>query len=374
VQLNMVGGAVVRLYSDQLDSPVISAPTYVYNNTWIKTYRGLRPGETIHAKLETSCQPPEFQESPAVQVQGLPTLPPPRAMEPVRVFHTTVWLKDVVPGSQVHVFVSGLWRATAPATGMYAGVLAVQVGALKAEDRVTALQTMCTRISPQTEPPVLVTFGKMKVEPDPGSLVQGRTTSLTLKANDADNAQPVAATVSLGGSVVGSTNKPIAVTAVVGQPALSFTITAAGYTTEVVSVPATPPAPAKPAMLTLVTALGFNASKKSITEITWHLLGPSGSFDKTEQPKTNSAAVQFALPKPGGGSAPYTLSCSVTFEYENFNFIPGANGTGASTWIEGGLIKPTPSTVEVDWSGTDLTVNFAVEWIASVDVFVVKLY
>jgi len=39
---------------------------------------------------------------------------------------------------------------------------------------MTALQTMCTRSSRQTDPPVLVTFGRMKVSADPGSLVQGQ--------------------------------------------------------------------------------------------------------------------------------------------------------------------------------------------------------
>jgi hypothetical protein len=374
VQLNMEGGAVVRLYSDQADSPVISAPTYVYSNNWIKTYRGLRVGEHITAKLEASCQPPELKVSPPVEVQGLPTLPAPKVLEPVRVFHTVVWLKDVVPGAQVHVFVNGQWRATAPATGMYAGVLTVFVGALKPEDKITALQAICTKLSRQTDPPAMVKFGQMKVWSEPGSLVQGQPASVTIKAVDVDNKSPVAGTVSLGGSVAGVTNKPIAVSPALGQAALTFSVSAPGYTTETLAVPASPPAPVKPAVLTIVTALGFNASKKSITEITWHLLGPSGSFTKTEKPNTNPAAVQFALPKPSGSFTPFTLSCLVKFEYENFNFIAGASGTGSSNWIEGGLIKPSPSTIELHWTGVDTTANFAVEWIQSIDTFVVKFY
>lgn len=374
VQLNMGSGAVVRLYSDQADSPVISDPTYVYSNSWIKTYRGLRVGEHITAKLEASCQPPELRVSPSVEVQGLPSLPAPKVLEPVRVFHTVVWLKDVVPGAQVHVFVNGQWRATSPATSMYAGVLTVFVGALKNEDKITALQAICTKLSRQTEPPIMVKFGQMKVWSEPASLVQGQATSMTIKAVDMDNKSPVAGTVSLAGSVVGATNKPFAVSPVPGQAALSFAVSATGYTPETLSVPASPPAPVKPAMLTIVTTLGFNASKKSITEITWHLLGPSGSFTKTEKPNTNPVAVQFTLPKPSGSFTPFTLSCLVNFEYENFNFIPSASGTGSSNWIEGGLIKPSPSTIELDWSGVDMTANFAVEWIQNVDAFVVKFY
>jgi hypothetical protein len=119
--------------------------------------------------------------------------------------------------------------------------------------------------------------------------------------------------------------------------------------------------------------LWFNASKKVIKQVTWKLLGPSASFDKTESPNAEPATVQFALPKPaGGGFTPYTMSCDITFEYENFNFISGASGTGSSTFIEGGLIKPSPSTVEMHWSGTDLTINFLVKWIPEIDAFVIQ--
>lgn len=371
VQLNSFG--VVRIYSDQADSPVISAPTYTGGQSFIKTYRGLRAGEHITAKLETSCQPPDMWVSPAVQVQRKGEVLSPKVLEPIRVFHTWVWLKDVVSGGQVHVFVNDNWRATAPAAGAggASGVVMVYVGSLKPEDKITALQTICTTISDH-EPAVTVTFGQMKVWSEPVSLVQDVPASVTIKAVDVDNNSPVSGTVSLGGNVVGVTNKPIAVSPT--QTALNFSVSATGYTTETLAVPVTPSTSVKPAMLTIVTGLGFNASKKSITEITWNLLGPSNSFTKTEKPNTNPAAVQFALPKPSSGFTRFTLSCLVKFEYENFNLISGANGKGSSDSIAGGISKPSPSTIELDWNGTDTMANFTVEWIQSLDIFVVQFF
>ena len=156
---------------------------------------------------------------------------------------------------------------------------------------------------------------------------------------------------------------------------MTFSVAATGYTTETLTVPANPPPVAKPATLTIVTGLDFPASKKSITEVTWHLLGPSGSFDKTETPKSNPAAVQFNLPKPAGGSVtPFTLNCVVKFEYQNYNFVSGASGTGSSDWIKGGLIKPSPNTVELYWSGADMTANFGVQLDQDLGVFVVNFH
>jgi hypothetical protein len=130
----------------------------------------------------------------------------------------------------------------------------------------------------------------------------------------------------------------------------------------------------KPPILTLATGLWFNASKKVITEITWHLLGPSSAFNKTEKPNAEPASMQFAIPKPpGGGFTPFTVSCEVKFDYQDFNFISGASGSGSSNIIEGGLIKPSPSTVEIHWNGVDMTVNFQVVWIAQGDYFVIKV-
>ena len=75
--------AVVRLYSDQADSPVISAPTYsIGGEVWIKTYRGLRAGEYITAKMEGGCQPPELRASASIEVQGLGELPAPKVQNP----------------------------------------------------------------------------------------------------------------------------------------------------------------------------------------------------------------------------------------------------------------------------------------------------
>jgi hypothetical protein len=215
----------------------------------------------------------------------------------------------------------------------------------------------------------------MKVWPEPSSAVQGQPVQVTIKAVDADNKLPIAGTVSYSGSVIGLANKMLTVLPSPGQTSLTFTVSATGYSSASATVTLTAPAPVKPAMLTIVTALGFNASKKVIKEITWNLLGPSDAHSKTEKPNTDPAAVQFALPKPSGASfTPYTMSCLVTFEFENFNFINGVSGTRTSNWIEGGLIKPSPWTVELHWNGTDNTVNFVVEWRQAADIFVVKLY
>ena len=194
-----------------------------------------------------------------------------------------------------------------------------------------------------------------------------------IKAVDADSGGPVAATVSYAGSVVGATNTPFTLSPPAAQPTVNLSASAAGYNKETITIPLTAAPVVKPAMLTIATGLWFNASKKVIKEVTWNLLGSAISFTKTEKPNVEPAIVQFALPKPaGGGFTPFTLSCTVTFEFENFNFIAGASGTQSSNYIEGGLIKPSPSTVEMHWYGNDLTINFLVKWIQQVDLFVIQ--
>ena len=97
--------------------------------------------------------------------------------------------------------------------------------------------------------------------------------------------------------------------------------------------------------------------------------------DPDRETRNQSGRGAVRLAKPSGESfTTYISSCLIKFDYQNFNLISGANGTGSSNWNEGGLIKPSPSIVEVHWSATDLTVNFAVEWIQSIDRFVVKVY
>lgn len=333
----------------------------------------MRGGERITAKLELTCQPPDRQVGPTVQVAGLPDLTPPKIREPIRVFYRAIFIDNVVPGANVHVFINGKWRAQ-ELVKQYGGFVYVDVGTLKVEDKITAVQSLCTKFSPHSLS-VNVVPGKMLLSVQPTSLVQGQAASLKITARDAESPTfPVAATVSLGGRVIGATNVPFTITAPVGAPTVNLSVAANGYNTETLSIPLTPPVVVKPAMLTIIS-LSFNASKKVINEITWNLLGPSASFSKNEKPNMNPASVQFALlPPPGGGFTSFTLSGLVSFEYENFNFIPGANGKRTSNFIQGGFIKPSPSTLGLQWNGSDMTINLVVDWIMATDEFIILVF
>jgi hypothetical protein len=373
--VNNVDGAVVRLFSDGPDL-VISKPVFSSGvAVWVETFRPLRAGEHIHAELELTCQPPALRVGPPVRVSDLAALRTPEIEQPVRVFHRFIYVSGVIPGARVHVFVNGKWRASDMPLGYTTKFFGIYVGELKVEDKISVLQTLCTKLSPFTTPPVIVSPGKMVLSAVPPSLIAGKPSTLKIEAVDADRKfQSVAGTVSQAGAVVGATNTPFTLFSASGQTSVILQVAATGYSTETFSIPLTAPPVAQPATLTIVTGLWFNASEKVITEITWHLLGPSTAFSKTEKPNADPALVQIALPKPaGGGFTPFTLSCEVTFKYKDFNFIPGANGTRSSNVIDGGLIKPTPSTVEMHWKGVDMTINFLVKWIQNGDYFVIEL-
>ncbi|MER8992984.1 hypothetical protein [Mesorhizobium sp. M0678] len=374
--VNSVDNAVVRLYSDAPDSPVISKPVFSFGGlVWVETFRPLRAGEHIHAQLELTCQPLALRVGGPIKVSDLTPLKTPDIQQPVRVFQRLIYVSGVIPGARVHVFVNGKWRASDTPLGWTTLFFGIYVGELKVEDQITVMQTLCTKMSPLTRVPVNVTLGEMLLSAAPPSLIAGQPATITIKAVDADNkSQSVGGTISQGGAVVGATNTAFTLSPPTGQASVSLQVAAVGYKTETISIPLTAAPVAKPAMLTIATGLWFNATKKEITEITWHLQGPSGSFSKTEKPNAEPALVQFALPKPaGGGFTPFTLSCEVTFQFQDFNFISGVSGTRSSDFIEGGLIKPSPSTVEMYWSGTDLTINFLVKWIQQGDYFVIEL-
>lgn len=143
----------------------------------------------------------------------------------------------------MHVFVKGKWRGQAEAI---TEIATVQVGTLSHEDRITALQTLCTKISDQSVP-VSVTLGRLWVVVKPETIVKcPNPQNVTVIVDDADYLFPVPATVHMPGATFPA-NTPFAWTFAAGQLAPASSVGYPDYASAPVTwnvqEPAQPPPP-----------------------------------------------------------------------------------------------------------------------------------
>ena len=222
----LAAGSTVRLSSDQADTPVLSAPTCCYATTVdIPTYRPLRIDEVVTATVTGCGAGPGSAASRSVD--KVPALNPPEVHNPTRIWQTMVRVDKCVPGARIHLYVNDVWRGAADA---YDDTTMVPCGTLKLEDRLTAVQTLCTEISSRSQMPVGVTLGRMKVQVQPAPITKNANPQpVTVDVQDEEDGHPVSGTISLPGGVNQPTNAQFAWTFPPGQPGPAATVHATDY-------------------------------------------------------------------------------------------------------------------------------------------------
>lgn len=334
-------GASLRLLSDQADTPVLSMPVVCTTASAVApTYRSLRAGETVTAVLSGCGAGPGSQSSR--KVDALSTLNPPVVHRPTRVWQAAVRVDKCLPGARVHLFVNKRWRASADAV---TDTVLVPCGQLKVEDQLTAIQTLCTRISGTTDKPVPVDLGQLKVSVTPSPIIKSPNPSIvTVLATDVDDGHAVAGLVTLPQQVTQPTNTPFAWTFPPGQPAPTASVTVDGYASSPVSWPLQEPPQPKAATLTLDFA--NNAPEVTVTKVEWAVATMGAGNVETNVGSPTCAVAQLPLPTPAQPPQQYYVQCAATIA-----------GVGTAR-VGNGLCPDGSGRAVVGWSGTALTAHF----------------
>lgn len=342
----LVAGVTVRLTSDQADWPLLSAPLQATDTKMaVMLYRPLREGEKVTATA-TGCGAGAGAAATAT-VQPMSNLSAPKVKEPVRSWMYTVKVIDCVSGAQVHVYVNDVWRGRSEATSP---MVEVFVGDIKVEDRLTALQCLCTKISTKSAV-ANVTKGKMRLKLQPDPVVRGAAAqSVTVHVDDKDDRHTVPSTVLIGGSTFPA-NSAFSWIFPIGSANPAVKVTAVDYDTENTTWPlVNPPPVVTTAPLLLQLLADAPAVIKTVNWTVYKQEVPPASPSQVSTASGSSSSV--SLPKPTSGQIVYYVTCSVNFDYNGGNFTAGWVQHGVSTYPGSGMIG---------WSGTPLTGKFALQ-------------
>jgi hypothetical protein len=200
---NVTGYAELR--SNAADGPHLSSPTPVHYADWLPTNRPLRPREQIIVRTLTGCAARGRQDShPFISVEEAKA-PVAVPVAPIRPNHAHVGVAAVA-GGQVHVYVNGLWRASAPARGS-ASVVRVWVGRLYEEDLVQAREALCGRLGPMSARKSVRT-GAIVLTVEPLTVTVGTDVEFVCSAIDKETKQPLQGLVRLNGKPFTGTDQP----------------------------------------------------------------------------------------------------------------------------------------------------------------------
>lgn len=305
----------IRLTSDDPTTPVLSRPVLITDTgtglssteVFVVLYRPLIAGETVTVSA-TGCMADAGKTS-SRRVQPIAELSRHRIMSPVRAHHTSVWVVDVIPGSQVHVFINNKWRNRVEA---YESAVEVPVGLLQEDDVVTALYTICAAVAPITDPGVVVTLGDLNVEHQPKPIVRGASPSmLTIVAKDQYSGRPVYGTFVMPNGTSQTTNEKFSYTFPLGQGAGPITVRAPGYKPKTIGWELVDPAPVAPPEGHLRLNLK-NLTGKVVTKVEWYVAvdGANGYVVDREY-KGDSVTHKFVKANPGVQQRFY-VDCNVT--------------------------------------------------------------
>ena len=306
-------GCALQILSDDPKTPILSGKIIItQDHTVVYLYRPLLAGETITAVLTGCGAGPEARQSHVVGT--LPKLPKPVVLEPLRTWQRSVFVgKHGEPGAQVYLFINGKYAGHVEAVDSSVQFF---VGELKLEDKVTALQCLCTKFSEVSEV-AAVTLGHMTV--NVASIVRGpNPQNVVVVVNDADiSSHVVAGTVHLPGGVTHPTNTPFSWVFPLAQPGPAATVSAQDYVTESVKwtltdPPPTPPAPPAALALELGNAVTYAILKKVDWDIS-HVASPGAG--PTVVDTKSGITASSVLPKPSGAQELYYVGCSAEFEY-----------------------------------------------------------
>ena len=355
-------GCLVTVHSDATDWPVLAYWTLVPNTGWIYLNRPLRNEEKIWVTIEAGCIPAHLLTSAKVDVEGYGNLDNLRIDEPLRPGHNrTVWIEHTIPGGRVHVFVNDKLRTSVWSIGSPTEIMiAVPVGELTGEDRVTARQEICGKIG-RPSPAVWVKRGHLDLKADPPTVTRGQTGAVTIWARDADFGFQITGLPINGPSGhVGYTGQSFTVVAAGGTASpIRFTVDAEGYDQGVVDVPISAPAPPPQATLTIMSMSAIGVQNQVITEIEWTLLGGGQSFKSDQKPNTTSCVFNIPLPTPPGGSMViYNLSGKATIEF--VQPVTGQKLTKQVTVFS--VYNGLQNSIVVEWNGIARSAEINISW------------
>ncbi len=205
---NLFNGVLTQVVSDATGQPLSDMVVVTSPATRIPVWFPLIEGDKV-AIRQIGCSAPS--RTAAEKVQPLPSpLPVPKIVQPVRPGDRLVKIQNCLPGSRLHLMVDGSERASSDQTWSGEAVLQVPA-ALTENQKLWAVQVMCSRSSNFEGRPVIVSKGRLDIEVAPNSAPGGKATSFTVMARDKDTGNPVTGLpVVLGGIPVGVTGSGFA--------------------------------------------------------------------------------------------------------------------------------------------------------------------
>lgn len=334
-------GAIVLVTSDLPGLETLSGAQLVTAadmTFWL--YRPLLPDESIRV-AQAGCN--ADASSPATQVAALATLPAPQIDGQVRLPHGGVYLKGLLVGARVHVFVDGDW---ATSVDVATPEMFVPLSGLGIEAQVSARQSLCTAISRESAS-VSTTYGEMKLTVTPTTPIErGRPTSITVTAVDADRGFPVIGKIVIGSTSVGQTGTAFGHTFALGAPPPATKVTAVNYITASIQWTLVNPPPQPPKQLTLSIAHQASAFF-AIQSIQWSIERQelSGAYTLVASPTGPSVAIT----PPSNGQ--YVIYAEVTVA----DLVNG--GTRIAQFVGNAQVSGL-SVMVIVWSGNSHNQNF----------------
>lgn len=346
---NVLPGSSITLWSDIGGKTPISLPQRISDvSGTMDTYRPLYYKENIYA-VQDGCGNSRLESLP-VMVGKITVLPAPEMRTPIRLPHGGIYLKNIVPGARVHVYVNDRHMLS---QDVYESSSFVVVPGLRLGDRLKTKQTICTGQSPFSESGhAVVVAGEMKIKQKPSPVEKNNPTAITIEAFDADNDVKVLGDVWIGSSLAGQTHIPFTHTFGNGQPPPPSKVTAFNYAEYPITWNLTEP-PATTAKLILRINNPY-AATYPITRINWAIRRPdiSNPVNSPVVVLLNGDNAQTILNKPDAlNPSMYIIECQVTVQVSsNVSYIfpirSASNFGGRNDWHQ------------LSWNGNDTIAIF----------------
>ncbi|RDC65051.1 hypothetical protein [Adhaeribacter pallidiroseus] len=347
---NLTPGTTLLLTSNNADWPTLAAPMYVTSSRMqVKLYRTLKAFEEVTAELK-GCNTGAISKVTRT-VEALTILAAPEVMV-TRLWQDFVRVK-CVPGAQVHVYINEKWRGRAEAV---TSVVKVPVGKLGREDKITALQTICTRISDMSFPPMQVSLGQLVAQHQPSEVIKNANPqNVSVQVFDADFKFNLPATIQMPGATFPA-NTVFPWLFPIGQSSPATSVHLTDY--ESVSLtwnlkdPPPPPPPDAPAKLTLSVTSGIGVTFKKVDWTLFIRQSLGGALTPFPGGTGNGTSAAISLPTPSPPPIFYYVSCECNFEIDKVAYKADV------------IIHPysdDPAKAIIEWRGNPLQANFQLQ-------------
>lgn len=200
---NLLTGVLMQVWSISRGAPLSDLLSVTTPMTRIATWFPLREGDKVELR-QLGCGAPS--PSAAEPVRPVPSpMPPPTIVAPVRPGARMVTVKGLLPGARASLLVE--WQERTASDDTWTGEVRLWLPTpLQEEQRLWAVQRLCSTSSRTEGNPVVVTKGRLSVDPNPGSVPGGRQATMTVRARDTETgAEILGLAVLLGGHQVGVT-------------------------------------------------------------------------------------------------------------------------------------------------------------------------